>query len=762
LRYHGTPLPKDPIAVPGITLLLCLLAAPAFGSDYLGSERCADCHEAEYRAWQGSHHDLAMQAPTPATVLGDFDDARFDYNGVETRFFRRGDAFVVRTDGPDGRLADYEVAYVFGVYPLQQYLLPLAGGRLQALSVAWDARPAEEGGQRWYHLYPEERIGHDDPLHWTGPYQNWNTRCAECHSTDVHKNYSPATRRFETTYEAIDVGCEACHGPGAKHVALAERGDRAGAAAGGLPVDLSQRGAWAFPDGASIARRETPVTDNRQIDNCGRCHARRGTLGDYHYGADLLDTHRLSFLQPPLYHPDGQILDEVYVYGSFVQSRMHLAGVVCSDCHEPHSNALRAPGNGVCAQCHKPAAYDSAAHHHHAPGPGSQCVDCHMPATTYMGVDPRRDHSMRIPRPDLSLVLDTPNACTGCHGDRDDAWALAALRDWGVAPCDTASHPARVLQRLREGDHRAAGGVRAQVADATLAPLWRATAMETLGNSGDRRLAETAAPLLAGDDPLLRLAAVRSAQALPAGQRYALLRPLVTDPVTAVRMEVAAGLAAVPLDRLRDDDRQALETLFAEYLTIQAGHADMPSVQLQLGLFHSARADGAAAEAAYREALRLNPQLIPGHLNLADLLRASGRDEEARAQLERARSIAPESGEVLYALGLSAIRAGDSEQALALLAEAAERERDGTRHRYVHAVALHDLGDPRAAVRALRSLNREVPGNPEVLLALANYSAELGMGEAAAGYAGELAAVDPENTSWRRLAERFGAMVGGR
>ena len=258
------------------------------------------------------------------------------------------------------------------------------------------------------------------------------------------------------------------------------------------------------------------------------------------------------------------------------------------------------------------------------------------------------------------------------------------------------------------------------------------------------------------------MAAVRSAQALPAGQRYALLRPLVTDPVAAVRMEVAAGLAAVPLDRLRDDDRQALETLFAEYLAIQAGHANMPSVQLQLGLFHSARADSAAAEAAYREALRLNPQLIPGHLNLADLLRASGRDEEARAQLERARSIAPESGEVLYALGLSAIRAGDSEQALALLEDAAERERDGTRHRYVYAVALHDLGDPRAAVRALRSLNREVPGNPEVLLALANYSAELGMVEAAAGYAGELAAVDPENTSWRRLAERFGAMAGGR
>ncbi|MHA7816581.1 MAG: cytochrome c3 family protein [Pseudohaliea sp.] len=748
--------------MPPLALLLCLLAVPAVADGYLGSERCADCHATEYRAWRDSHHDLAMQLPTPGTVLGDFDDARFRYNGVETRFFRRGDAFIVRTDGPDGSLSDYEVAYVFGVYPLQQYLLPLGDGRLQALSIAWDARPAAEGGQRWYHLYPEEAVDHDDPLHWTGPYQNWNARCAECHSTDVRKHYSPASGRYDTSYAAIDVGCEACHGPGGQHVALAEAGDLAGAAAGGFPVDLTQRGAWRFPDGAAIARRETPVTDNRQIDSCGRCHARRGTLGDYHYGADLLDTHRLSFLQPPLYHADGQIRDEVYVYGSFVQSKMHRAGVVCSNCHEPHSNALRAPGNGVCAQCHKPAVYDSAAHHHHAPGPGSQCVDCHMPATTYMGVDARRDHSMRIPRPDLSLVLGTPNACTDCHGDRDDTWALAALRGWGIDPGDTARHPARVLQRLREGDRRAAAGVRAQVTDPALAPLWRATAMETLGNSGDGRLADTAATLLASDQPLLRLAAARSAQALPPGQRYTLLRPLVTDPVSAVRMEVAAALAAVPLDRLGDDDRMALEALFAEYLVIQAKHADMPSVQLQLGLFHSARGDLAAAEAAYREALRLNPQLVPAHLNLADLLRAGGREADARAQLQLARQIAPESGDVLFALGLSAIRGGDRERALDYLAAAAERERSGTRHRYVHAVALHDLGDPGAAVRALRGLNRAAPGNPEVLLALANYSAELGMVKEAAYYASELAAMEPGNARWRRLAQRFGAMAEGR
>ena len=166
-------------------LLIVLLFSNVPSHAFTGSQACQSCHAQEYQNWQGSHHDLAMQLPTKETVLGDFDDATFTYNGVTTRFFREGDKFMVNTDGEDGKAQDFEVAYVFGVDPLQQYLLPLSRGRLQALTIAWDARPEAQGGQRWYHLYPDETIDHEDPLHWTGPYQNWNTRCAECHSTDV-------------------------------------------------------------------------------------------------------------------------------------------------------------------------------------------------------------------------------------------------------------------------------------------------------------------------------------------------------------------------------------------------------------------------------------------------------------------------------------------------------------------------------------------------------------------------------------------------
>jgi len=740
-----------------LALFLYSVTATAF----TGSAACRDCHGAEYSAWLGSHHQLAMQSPGPDTVLGDFDDAEFTYNGVTTRFLRRGDSYLVRTDGEDGELAEFEVAYVFGVYPLQQYLLPLDRGRLQALSIAWDARPAAQGGQRWFHLYPDEVIDHTDPLHWTGPYQNWNSRCAECHSTDVRKNYDPDTHAYDTRYEEVSVGCEACHGPGEQHIALAEDGALAGASRGGFPTDLAQRGNWAMPEKAEIARRTRPLQSDAQIDGCGRCHARRGTLGDYHFGADLLDTHRLTMPRPPAYHVDGQIRDEVYVYGSFVQSRMHLAGVVCSNCHEPHSLQLRAPGNGVCAQCHAPAHYDSERHHHHAPqSAGAQCAACHMPETTYMQVDPRRDHSMRIPRPDLSQLIGTPNACTQCHTGKKAEWAMQALRKWGITFDDTARHPARALHHLEQGDTRAVPRLAQLAGDNSAAPIWRATAMEALGEVGGREAMQAAATMLYHDDPLLRASSVRALQFLSPAQRFQLLEALLDDPVTTVRMEAAVALAGVPLAQLEPEQAAGLTALFEEYLTIQRRHADMPGVLLQTGYFHAARGEPVAAEKAYREAIRLNRQLIPAYINLVDLLRSESRDGEARKLLLQALAIVPEHGPTLHVLGLLETRSGNPGAALDYLGRAAEVESSGIRHRFVYAIALHDLGKPQEAIAQLRSLLRTVPQNEDVLLALANYNAELGRREAAAGYAQTLMQVAPGNRAYRALYERLSA--GGR
>jgi len=738
-------------------LLLTALLLTSATQAFTGSQACRSCHAQEYQAWQGSHHDLAMQLPDETTVLGDFDNTEFTYNGITTRFYRDGEKFMVRTDGEDGKMADFPVVYVFGVEPLQQYLLPLSRGRLQALSIAWDARPREAGGQRWYHLYPQESIDYKDPLHWTGPYQNWNTRCAECHSTDLHKNYNAKTRSFETVFEEIDVACEACHGPGDKHQELAVSGRLHNEPQGGFPTALQQRGEWAFPTGESIAQRRQSPQSNAQIDNCGRCHARRGTLGDYEYGKPLLDTHRLSLPLAPLYHHDGQILDEVYVYGSFVQSKMHQAGVVCSNCHEPHSVKLRAPNNGVCAQCHQPQVYDTPDHHRHTVGStGALCAECHMPETTYMGVDPRRDHSMRVPRPDLSVVMGVPNACNQCHVDKDARWAVNATRDWGIVYHDTASHPARAFQQISMGDNRAVPALSQLATNTSAAPIWRASAMESLGQVGGRDALQAVTQLLYDDDPMIRTSTVRSLEFLPLHQRFQLLQPLFDDEVTSVRLEIAQSLAGVPLDQVSPEQSAALLTLYREYERIYRQHADMPGVQLQLGIFFASRQDAPSAEAAYREALGLNPQLVPAYLNLADLLRTVDRDAEARDLLLKCLVFAPDNGNTLHALGLLETRGGDTEKALAYLGRAAELETNGTRHRFVYAIALHDLGQPEQAIIQLQSLNRVVPQDEQVLLALVNYSAELGRKDQARTYAQKLIRIAPGNRNYQQLYQQLG------
>ena len=334
-------------------------------AEFVGATVCKDCHLDVYRQWENSHHDWAMAEPSDETVLGDFSDVSFRYGEVESRFFRRGDQFWVSTDGPDGETTEYAIAYTFGVEPLQQYLVAFPGGRLQALSIAWDARDREQGGQRWFHLYPNEVIDYQDPLHWTGPMHNWNHMCAECHSTQLVKNYQADSDTFATHWEELNVACEACHGPGSRHVALTkERGDLG---SDGAILSLQSRGQWEIQSGTGVASLQS-AGSTAELNVCARCHSRRSTLTSPHNPSDLfLDTHRPALLLPGLYHADGQIQDEVYVYGSFLQSKMFKAGVTCSDCHDPHSLNVKGTAQRVCANCHAPAKFDTPTHHHHDP-----------------------------------------------------------------------------------------------------------------------------------------------------------------------------------------------------------------------------------------------------------------------------------------------------------------------------------------------------------------------------------------------------------
>ena len=500
---------------------------------YVGAKVCKTCHEGEFKAWSGSHHDLAMQEATAATVLGNFADARFRHLGVESSFFKRGDKFMVRTDGPDGKLTDYEIAYTFGVYPLQQYLIAFPGGRYQALSIAWDARAKDQGGQRWFHLQPGEKVDHTDPLHWTGRYQNWALQCAECHSTDLKKGYDAASDTYRTTYSEINVACEACHGQGSRHVDWAREAKAPYAAHGdkGLPALATRwNEAWKFPTSdARFAVREKPA-DPAGMNTCAACHARRSTLSEARKaGAPLEDSHRLAMLTAPNYHADGQQREEVYVWASFLQSKMHQNGVTCMDCHEPHSLKLRAEGNALCTRCHNAAEFDAPKHHRHlSGGKGAQCVTCHMPTQNYMVIHARQDHSLRVPRPDLSQSLGSPNACTQCHTDKKPAWAASAMDKWYGKAWRERPHYGTTLHAGETRGALALPGLLELAASPTAPAIVRATAATLAQPYANPGTLLAARALLQDADPSVRIAALDLLTPLDVPNRVAGAAPLLS------------------------------------------------------------------------------------------------------------------------------------------------------------------------------------------------------------------------------------------
>ena len=729
---------------------------------FVGRGRCAECHEEEEEAWRGSHHDLAMAEATEETVLGDFDDHRFEHFGVASRMFRRDGGFWVHTPGPDGEPTDFRVSYTIGVTPLQQYLVEFDDGRVQSLPFCWDARSAEEGGQRWYHLYPDEAIPHTDVLHWTGPHQNWNFMCADCHTTDLRRNYDLGADRFQTAWTEIDGSCEASHGPGSRHVegAAAHAGedeeDRAyTGSATEMGLVTSLRGVpdsrWVIDKTTGQAHLQGDLPSGRQVSACARCHARRTMITDDVHTPRLLDKLVPELLGEGLYHADGQIQDEVYVWGSFVQSKMHGKGVVCTDCHQPHGAGLRSGGNALCYRCHLPDRFDTEQHHHHQPGtPGSQCVDCHMPATHYMVVDPRRDHSLRVPRPDLTVKIGTPNACNGCHEDRSPEWAVAAMDSWYEEPKRPA-HFGEALHAARSGSPRAGSMLMKLVSDVEAPAIARATALAELGAGG---YLETmaASRLAAGDaDPLLRLAAARQLQSLPPPERLGMAGPLMEDEARAVRMEASRAMASVSRFELGEDTLRARDEGLREYVAAQRLHADRAFAHDNLGLLAVDRGRHMEAVSEYELAVRLDPDARNAWANLADAHRALGDDVAAIEVLRRGLKRLPSAAALHHALGLALVRQGARDLALASLQRAWSLDPGTARHGYVLAVAFNDAGRSAEALNLLESVHSRHPADRDVLQGLVTIARDRGQRDRALRYAQDWLRLDPDNQSVQAL-----------
>jgi tetratricopeptide (TPR) repeat protein len=624
-------------------------------------------------------------------------------------------------------------------------------------------------------------MDHRNPLHWTAPDQTWNYQCADCHSTDLQKRYDPERNAYDTRYAEINVACEACHGPGARHVewvrahaagqAESQKGGAlespespgSDAASRGVLVDLKDRdgGIWQIDPQTGQPKRSVtrPLQGNAQVQTqiCAQCHARRGRIwNELAPGEPLHQGFRLALLEPSLYFPDGQIKDEVFDIGSFTQSLMHHQGVVCGDCHDPHSLKPLAEGNAVCTRCHVAARYDSTEHHRHQPGStGAACVACHMAQRYYMVVDERADHSMRVPRPDLTLKIGTPNACNGCHQDKDAAWAAAAVESWYPNPAHRGPHFGEALHAADTQAPDAAARLLALAGDPDQPAIARASALARLherpqDSSGAGALM-TVRRLLADPDPQVRAQAVRFLDLADLRTRVELAWPLLSDSARTVRLEAARVLAPVMRQgiggKLRDQMAAALE----ESVAAEMVNADRPEAHLNLGLLAAAAGESQVAEDAYRTALRLDTRFTPARANLADLYRELGRESEAEAELEAGLAADPVSADLHFALGLARVRAQRLEIAIQSLARAAELAPEHSRYAYVYGVALDGAGRTEEALPVLEAAHGRDPADRDLLVALIQYNAKLGQRDAAGRWLEQLATAAPGDPSVEQL-----------
>ena len=688
------------------------------GATFTGGKACIECHQKEYRLWKGSDHDKAMSVASDSTVLGDFNKAEFTFNGKTSKFYKRGEKYLVFTEGVDGKMTELEVTHTFGVRPLQQYLIPFDKGRYQCLPIAWNTVE-----NKWFHMagmvYKPEDLKPDNWLYWTNQAQNWNSMCAECHSTKLEKNFDLTTKSYNTTWVDINVNCEACHGPGSAHIEWAR-----------LPVMGRPQ-----DNNTGLTVKTSKIPSRQYVEACSPCHARRSSLGNLdHSHNDFLSYAIPQLPTRPMYHIDGQFLEEDYEYGSFTQSKMYMKDVRCGDCHDAHSLKRKFEGNALCTQCHRADEYDTYNHHLHkakgeagysfsnkegkklGPGDGNLCRDCHMPGQYYMGIDRRFDHSMRIPRPDLSIQLGTPNACINCHDDKTDQWALQSVNKWYGER--RKAHYATILAEAADGKTGADSGL-LRIINSNLYPeIIRATAIRYLQPyPGDK--ARSAVRKAMGDpDPLLRHTAVEYFLPADSAELFRVLSPLLGDPVKSVRMEVANRLSSFPKTSFSEIQYRLFMKALEEYRLSQEYVADFPAGRYNLGNFYANTGKNALAEENYREALAIDNLFYPAKVNLALLYYKGGQTAPAEVLFRDLVSNHPEVTEGPYYLALLYGEQKRYPEAISLLEKACRQPGRNPRVFYNLALLYQMTGqDDRCEATFTKGL-REEPCNFDMLYAL--------------------------------------------
>ncbi len=701
--------------------------------DSMSTQNCLGCHQTQTEQWKLSDHYMAMALPNAKIVLGNFNQQTATHYNQKAIFFMHNDKYMVTVfDNASSEVADaqngdktskylesasknvpkdessdtnngetFTVKYTFGHYPLQQYLVETQSGRLQVIPFAWDSRPENEGGQRWYHNYSHEQINANDRLHWRQPLQNWNGMCADCHSDELTRNYNVDTNSFNTQYSGINVGCVSCHGVMDEHVLDGGYVPSQTPNMGAKHVN-SLNGQWQLIEKAKTAVWKGPARNNEFMQTCYACHSLRSPLTDGFKATEpFLDQFSPSLITDPLYFADGQIKEEVYVYGSFLQSKMYSKGVNCLDCHDPHTMKIKIEGNGLCLQCHKSSEFDTPSHHKHdALTPGAQCVNCHMPDRIYMGVDKRRDHSFSIPRPDLSNTFNTPNACVDCHVEETADWAAKKLNEWFGAPRSLSTNQHNLL-KLRHGQSILLQAHLNIVNDASIDVITRASALEMLQRSSAVLLPEQIADFVAHENDLIRLAAARAAVRIEPPQRGALITPLLSDKLRAIRVASAQALVGVPL---KQHELSAFSSAMAELLSANETSAWRGEGRINIGSAAIANNDFIGGEMAYKATVKIDPYFAPGYINLADLYRAKQREDLVDKVLSEGIANNPDSADLAYSYGLHLVRTKKMAEAIAAFKQAIALDVSNPQFAYTYVLALDGGGQSAQALIELKQL----------------------------------------------------------
>lgn len=658
-------------------------------AEFVGSQVCANCHQQAFQDWQGSHHFQSMLEASHESVLADFSNVEFVAHGVTYRFYTQQEndslSYWVEITETNSKRDLHQITFTFGFQPLQQYLVEFDNGHIQALNVAWDSRSEQEGGQRWFHLRPDEAMTADNIFHWQRHYQNWNSRCADCHSTGLQKNYNSAAHSYNTQWSEVNVACEACHGAGGEHLRIIEKNEIKDGVSG-FATSKQTSLDWYFREDAHIASSlATDQMQSNEIDMCGACHSLRSSLSQDDVIDNYHDSHRIQIIDDNAYFPDGQIKQEVFVLGSFLQSKMHASGVTCANCHNPHSGEVLIEGNGLCLQCHSATAYDSEDHHQHTiASAGAQCVNCHMPDRVYMEVDARRDHSFVIPNAQISSLLSTPNPCLACHQEQDQEW----LKD-NIKTNSSSANWSLMRQSALNGEDVVAD-IR-EYFKLNQPVMRRSALLSSLAAAPTQQSFDFAKQQLDSADALIRRAALSSMADMPISVILPNALKLISDPVRSVRFE-ALSLLLPNYQQLSDLDKQNIADVIAEYRQSLELNADSPEGQLAMANFAISQLDFDQAEQAFQQAYNIEPNSIPVLINFADFYRATNRDNQGRAFLEKAVALEPQHSGANFAYAMLLIRVQEKQAAMRYLETSTQQPDSSPYYHYVYAVGLNDNG----------------------------------------------------------------------